>query len=196
MTKNALIESLRVKKILPDDWGGKEKKHKGFTLIELIVVIVILAILAAILIPGLLKWIDKAREKRYELEVRNIYLATEASLAKAYVWGFEGSANQNVVGKIDGKYTISPTEGVNGNWFAYIQKISGMEDGAIETIVCYSENTRIKALEITYTSPSDNKRIRARIKDVAYEGPRNGNGTVNKLNWGIDDGLWHFEELP
>ena len=44
------------------------KKDKGFTLVELIVVLVILAILAALLIPALLGYIDKAREKQYLLK--------------------------------------------------------------------------------------------------------------------------------
>ena len=41
----------------------KDNKKKGFTLVELIVVLVILAILAALLIPALTGYINKAKEK-------------------------------------------------------------------------------------------------------------------------------------
>ena len=41
----------------------KIKKKRGFTLVELIVVLVILAILAALLVPALTGYIDKAKKK-------------------------------------------------------------------------------------------------------------------------------------
>lgn len=46
----------------------KQKDKKGFTLVEVIVVLVILAILAAILIPSMVGWIDKADEKSVEIQ--------------------------------------------------------------------------------------------------------------------------------
>ena len=41
-----------------------KNKKKGFTLVELIVVLAILAILAAMLVPALTGYIDKANEKK------------------------------------------------------------------------------------------------------------------------------------
>ena len=46
------------------------RKNRGFTLVELIVVLVILAILAAILVPALLGYIDKAKKEKILLEAK------------------------------------------------------------------------------------------------------------------------------
>ncbi len=62
---------------------ARENK-KGFTLVELIVVLVILAILAAILVPGLTKWIDKANEKQIVIDARTAYLAAQTVVSEAY----------------------------------------------------------------------------------------------------------------
>lgn len=62
----------------------KRKKDKGFTLVELIVVLVILAILAAILVPALLGYIDRAKEKQYVLNAKSALTATQAELSSIY----------------------------------------------------------------------------------------------------------------
>lgn len=62
----------------------KKEDNKGFTLVELIVVIVILAILAAILVPSLIKWIDKAKEEQLAIEARSVYMAAQGMISEAY----------------------------------------------------------------------------------------------------------------
>ncbi len=51
---------------------------KGFTLIEIVIVIVIIAILAAILVPQLTKWIDKAKLARLKSEADTVRNAVAA----------------------------------------------------------------------------------------------------------------------
>ena len=62
----------------------KKMENKGFTLVELLVVLVILAILAAILVPALLGYIDRAREKQYVLNAKSALTATQAEFSSLY----------------------------------------------------------------------------------------------------------------
>lgn len=69
----------------------KKTNNKGFTLVELIVVLVILAILAAILVPALLGYIDKAREKQVTTNAEAAYVAAQALATEAYGKGVDPS---------------------------------------------------------------------------------------------------------
>lgn len=55
----------------------RRSKKGGFTLVELIVVLVILAILAALLIPALTGYIDKAKQKKIVAETRQCVMAAQ-----------------------------------------------------------------------------------------------------------------------
>lgn len=61
----------------------RRSKKGGFTLVELIVVLVILAILAALLIPALTGYIDRAKEKNVIAETRQCVMAAQ-TLADEY----------------------------------------------------------------------------------------------------------------
>lgn len=62
----------------------RRSKKGGFTLVELIVVLVILAILAALLIPALTGYIDRAKEKSVTAETRQVVMAAQTLYDEAY----------------------------------------------------------------------------------------------------------------
>lgn len=65
----------------------RRSKKGGFTLVELIVVLVILAILAALLIPALTGYIDKAKQKRIVAETRQCVMAAQTLFDEDYGTG-------------------------------------------------------------------------------------------------------------
>lgn len=62
------------------------KNKKGFTLVEVIVVLVILAILAAILVPSLTGYINKANERAVIAETRSVVLAAQTIASENYAF--------------------------------------------------------------------------------------------------------------
>lgn len=65
----------------------RRSKKGGFTLVELIVVLVILAILAALLIPALTGYIDKAKDKQIVAETRQAVMAAQTLYDEKYGQG-------------------------------------------------------------------------------------------------------------
>ena len=65
---------------------GKSSK-KGFTLVELIVVIVILAVLAAMLVPALIGYVDRAKKEKDYQTASTVYAAAQAAITEQYAKG-------------------------------------------------------------------------------------------------------------
>lgn len=63
---------------------ANRNKKRGFTLAELIVVLVILAVLAALLVPALTGYIDKAKKNQVIAETRMLTQAVQTELSSLY----------------------------------------------------------------------------------------------------------------
>lgn len=60
------------------------RKQDGFTLVEMIVSMAVLAILAAVLIPSLTGYIDKARQQQIIAETRSVVMAAQVIVSEDY----------------------------------------------------------------------------------------------------------------
>ncbi len=100
-----------------------DSKNKGFTLVELIVVLVILAILAAILVPALLGYIDRAKGSQLLLRDNSIMKGWQAQLTKVYATAPEKDSNGD-------PYTVSSAvdEEHDGTGAAFLAEVAKMAD--------------------------------------------------------------------
>ena len=91
----------------------KKVDNKGFTLVELIVVLVILAILAAILVPALLGYIDRAKGSQILLNAKAALTAAQAEASNAYGTSKETSKTALTAKTAD----IAKTADVSGKFY-------------------------------------------------------------------------------
>ena len=112
-----------------------KNKKKGFTLVELIVVLAILAILAAMLVPALTGYIDKANEKKILATARQYYVASQTVVSEAY-------ANDTYIDKIykeDGMIKMEIREGRNMSSGTDIVNIEDQEYKWIKDFISLAE---------------------------------------------------------
>ena len=84
----------------------KHKKH-GFTLVEVVIVLVILAILAAVLIPSLSGYIDRANKSKYMLSAKNCMKAMQVELSEMYAERGKIADLPNVAGSESRNHDVS-----------------------------------------------------------------------------------------
>ena len=116
------------------------KDKKGFTLVELIVVLVILAILAALLIPTLTGYIDKANEKKVIAQTRMVVMAVQTEASSEYgtaagITGTSWAATSPQVKDIQGLAELSTASDTKQHFTAAITS-----KGVITTVT-YADGT-------------------------------------------------------
>ena len=125
---------------------GKSSK-KGFTLVELIVVIVILAVLAAMLVPALIGYIDRARKEKDYQAASVVYAAAQAALTEAYAKGdIKDKASAT---SITNTSEFGPEDGTKTNYGDVVYDLAGVEKTKVTAFSFTAENAIIKSGTVT-----------------------------------------------
>lgn len=132
------------------------KNKKGFTLIEIVIVIVIIAILAAILVPNLTRWIDKAKLAALKSEADTVRNAVAAQIL------IEVKEGQEVVGATQNDFSQEFWDEVSKEVNTTVQCTDSDKDGYVTFSVA---NGGL----ISFTYSADNHTATFDGSDWSYE---------------------------
>lgn len=116
----------------------RNRDDRGFTLVELVVVLTILAILAAMLVPALTRYIDKAKGQRLISRARSLLTASQTVVSTNYAKssGFERSTDYFRENRLSDE--IIELSEIDGDFKCSI----GVDEGYQVNALYYSENDR------------------------------------------------------
>ena len=116
------------------------KKKRGFTLIELIIVIAIIAILMAILIPNMVTYINEANNAVGDANARTVYSAASAAVAAAL-----SDKTIQGVGDIT-NHTVQPVTGSPTTFTAYVDSLLGKNFTGVYSVKLTSDKTAVESV--------------------------------------------------
>ena len=124
----------------------KMKNKKGFTLVELIVVLVILAILAALLIPALTGYIDKANKEKVVATTRMVVMAAQTEASEKYGLKAAGQLNNgnNITVSYDGTTASNAVDGIDIKAIGKLAEVMDDADAFVNGVTSISVTINAK----------------------------------------------------
>lgn len=152
----------------------RNNRKRGFTLVELIVVLVILAVLAALLVPSLTGYIDKAKKKAVITEARDVWTASQAALSECYAMYPESFTANSANNKSNCRFSVY----INNKWVDNVGKISNAALNALQqnpkdTVEAGTASRRVSAMVLAYLDSANKNNARYTF----YDGKLITNGT-------------------
>lgn len=145
---------------------GRNNRKRGFTLVELIVVLVILAVLAALLVPSLTGYIDKAKKKAVITEARDVWTASQAALSECYALYPESFTANSANNKSNCRFSVC----INNKWVDNVGKISNaalhaLQKNPKDTVEAGTASRRVSAMVLAYLDSANKNNPRYTFYD-------------------------------
>ena len=135
---------------------NKNKKNKGFTLIEIIVVLVIMVIMAAIAVPAVTGYIRDAQNSQYITEAHTIYTAVQAEEARVEAKNETPTYGASSVTNSITKKVADKLEGITLTNITHTAASTGSGSSTQETYVFTFTSNNGKNVKVTFTPSTDN----------------------------------------
>lgn len=121
----------------------KMKNKKGFTLVELIVVLVILA---ALLIPALTGYIDKANKEKVVATTRMVVMAAQTEASEKYGLKAAGQLNNgnNITVSYDGTTATAAVDGIDIKAIGKLAEVMDDADAFVNGVTSISVTINAK----------------------------------------------------
>ena len=142
------------------------KDKAGFTLVELIVVLVILAILAAMLVPALTGYIDKANKEKITAECRQVVMAAQTEASSLYGKANGGKLTDAMLTSNKYVEAVGKLSEVNASAnFTIVLE----EGGAVKSVTYTNSGWTVTYENSAYTDPAKQATVNASTASVATD---------------------------